>query len=56
MPVNRAGEQHIAMLGESGSGMTVMLSSFYGATQESQYLEKSLFHVVPYDIGQSGGQ
>jgi len=43
------------MFGESGSGKTVMLSSFYGATQESQYLQKSLFHVVPDDIGQSGG-
>ncbi|MBT2554485.1 ATP/GTP-binding protein [Arthrobacter sp. ISL-5] len=52
MPVKRAGEQHIAVFGESGSGKTVMISSFYGATQESQYLQKSLFHVVPDDIGQ----
>lgn len=48
----RAGEQHIAVFGESGSGKTVMISSFYGATQESHYLQKSLFHVVPDDIGQ----
>jgi hypothetical protein len=52
MELSRAGEQHIAVFGESGSGKTVMLSSFYGATQESQYLQKSLFHVVPDDIGQ----
>lgn len=52
MEVSRAREQHIAVFGESGSGKTVMLSSFYGATQESQYLQKSLFHVVPDDIGQ----
>ncbi|WP_144672868.1 ATP/GTP-binding protein [Arthrobacter sp. U41] len=52
MPVKRAGEQHIAVFGESGSGKTVLISSFYGATQESPYLQKSLFHVVPDDIGQ----
>ena len=52
MELSRAREQHIAVFGESGSGKTVMLSSFYGATQESQYLQKSLFHVVPDDIGQ----
>lgn len=44
--------QQIAVFGESGSGKTVMLSSFYGATQESQYRQKSLFHVVADDIGQ----
>ncbi|MHA7298833.1 TRAFAC clade GTPase domain-containing protein [Pseudarthrobacter sp. MDT3-1] len=52
MELGRAREQHIAVFGESGSGKTVMLSSFYGATQESQYLQKSLFNVVPDDIGQ----
>lgn len=52
MELNRALEQHIAVFGESGSGKTVMLSSFYGATQEPQYLQKSLFHVLPSDIGQ----
>ncbi|NED15667.1 ATP/GTP-binding protein [Streptomyces sp. SID9124] len=45
-------EQHIAVFGESGSGKTVMLSSFYGATQEPQYLQKSLFHVVADEMGQ----
>jgi ABC-type lipoprotein export system ATPase subunit len=33
MQLKRALEQHIAVFGESGSGKTVMLSSFYGATQ-----------------------
>ena len=45
-------EQHIAVFGESGSGKTVLVSSFYGATQEAQFLSESLFHVVAEDIGQ----
>ncbi|MFD0521103.1 hypothetical protein [Paractinoplanes durhamensis] len=40
------------MFGESGSGKTVLLSSFYGATQEPQYLQNNLFDVVADDIGQ----
>jgi hypothetical protein len=52
MQLKRALEQHVAVFGESGSGKTVMLSSFYGATQEPEYLQKSLFHVVTDDIGQ----
>jgi len=53
MKVKRAAlEQHIAVFGESGSGKTVLVSSFYGATQESQFLKQSLFHVVADDIGQ----
>lgn len=52
MRVSRALEQQIAVFGESGSGKTVLLSSFYGETQEPQYLQKSLFHVVADDIGQ----
>ena len=50
--MKRALEQQIAVFGESGSGKTVMLSSFYGATQEPQYLKKSLFHVIADDAGQ----
>lgn len=45
-------EQRIAVFGESGSGKTVLVSSFYGATQEPQFLKQSLFHVVADDIGQ----
>lgn len=44
-------EQHIAVFGESGSGKTVLLSSFYGATQEHDFLKESLFNVVADDIG-----
>lgn len=50
--MNNELEQQIAVFGESGSGKTVLLSSFYGATQEPQYLSDSLFHVVASDIGQ----
>lgn len=52
MKLSRALEQQIAVFGESGSGKTVMLSSFYGGTQEPQYLQKNVFHVVADDIGQ----
>ncbi|GGR77875.1 ATP-binding protein [Micromonospora fulviviridis] len=45
-------DQHIAVFGESGSGKTVMLSSFYGATQEPDYLRESLFNIVADDQGQ----
>lgn len=52
MKLSRALEQQIAVFGESGSGKTVMISSFYGAAQEPHYLEENLFHVVADDIGQ----
>lgn len=52
MELKRALEQHIAVFGESGSGKTVMISSFYGAKQESQYLKDSLFHVLADETGQ----
>lgn len=45
-------EQNIAVFGESGSGKTVLLSSFYGATQEPSFLSDSLYQVLPDDIGQ----
>ena len=44
-------EQHIAVFGESGSGKTVMVSCFYGATQEAQFLNSSLFNVTADDVG-----
>src|SRR5690349_17104486 len=34
---SRIREQHIAVFGESGSGKTVLLSSFFGPTQEGAY-------------------
>lgn len=52
MQLKRALEQHIAVFGESGSGKTVMISSFYGAKQEPQFLKDSLFHVVADETGQ----
>lgn len=52
MKTSRTLEQHIAVFGESGSGKTVMLSSFYGAAQESQYLQRNLFRVVADDPSQ----
>jgi hypothetical protein len=52
MQVKKAAlEQHIAVFGESGSGKTVLLSSFYGAAQEHRFLKESLFNVVADDIG-----
>ena len=45
-------EQHIAVFGESGSGKTVLVSSFYGATQEPQFLKSSLFDVTADNTGQ----
>ena len=48
----RVRDQHIAVFGESGSGKTVLVSSFYGAAQESSFLKTSLFHVVADDSGQ----
>lgn len=52
MSSNRALEQHIAVFGESGSGKTVMVSSFYGAAQEPEYRKKSPFYVVADETGQ----
>ncbi|MGP9747303.1 hypothetical protein [Brachybacterium sp. AOP29-B2-41] len=46
-------EQHIAVFGESGSGKTVLLSSFYGATQDPAFIKDNEFNVVADDTGQS---
>ena len=45
-------EQHIAVFGESRSGKTVLVSSFYGATQEPQSMQSSLFDVIADNPGQ----
>jgi hypothetical protein len=42
-------EQNLAVFGESGSGKTVLLSSFYGASQESSFLAESLYKVLADD-------
>lgn len=52
MGSNRVLEQHIAVFGESGSGKTVMLSSFYGSEQEPQNIKAGAFNVVAEDAGQ----
>lgn len=52
MKLTKVLEQHIAVFGESGSGKTVMVSSFYGATQEPKFLQSSLFNVVADEVGQ----
>jgi Double-GTPase 2 len=48
----RVREQHIAVFGGSGSGKTVLVSSFYGAAQEQAFLKESLFNVIADDTGQ----
>lgn len=45
MQNSRKKEQHIAVFGESGSGKTVLVSSFYGAARE-QLGKENLFTVV----------
>jgi hypothetical protein len=39
-------EQHIAVFGESGSGKTVMISSFYGAAKEKSFESSSRFSII----------
>lgn len=45
--------QEIAVFGESGSGKTVLLSSFYGATQEPSFQSENTYIVVADDTTQS---
>ena len=45
-------EQNLAVFGEDGSGKTVLLSSFYGGSQEPSFLAESLYKVLADDIGQ----
>lgn len=52
MKSTRTLDQHIAVFGESGSGKTVLISSFYGAAQEPQARQENLFHVVADEIGE----
>lgn len=52
MQVKSLLEQHIAVFGGTGSGKTVLLSSFYGAAQEPNYLQRSPFNVLAEDFGQ----
>lgn len=45
-------QQHIAVFGESGSGKTVLLSSFYGLMREERTQERISLDVVADDAGQ----
>lgn len=45
-------EQNIAVFGEQGSGKTVLISSFYGATQEPSFQDKSIYKVLADDSAQ----
>lgn len=47
----RVREQHIAVFGEAGSGKTVLVSSFYGPTQQGSY-SNDLWDLVADDVGQ----
>jgi hypothetical protein len=47
----RGREQHIAVFGEAGSGKTVLVSSFFGPTQEGSYANE-LWDLVADDTGQ----
>lgn len=51
-PLRVAREQQIAVFGESGSGKTVLLSSFYGAAQEPAVVQNSLYKVTADDAAQ----
>lgn len=45
-------EQDIAVFGERGSGKTVLLSSFFGATQEPSWRDQNIYKVVADDTAQ----
>lgn len=47
----RVRDQHIAVFGESGSGKTVLVSSFFGPTQEGSY-KNDLWDLVADNTGQ----
>lgn len=47
----RVRDQHIAVFGQSGSGKTVLISSFFGRTQEGSY-KNDLWDLVADDTGQ----
>lgn len=52
MQVSKSIDQHIAVFGESGSGKTVLISSFYGPTQERGFKQENLYSVSATNAGQ----
>lgn len=46
-------DQHIAVFGGSGSGKTVLVSSFYGVANEQSFQRQHIYRVVADDTGQS---
>jgi ABC-type dipeptide/oligopeptide/nickel transport system ATPase component len=54
-PKKVAREQHIAVFGESGSGKTVLVSSFYGSALEPSFADSSLFNIVADDVAAGRG-
>lgn len=52
MKLDKSLEEHVAVFGESGSGKTVLLSSFYGATQQPRFWESNFVEVTALDVGQ----
>ena len=52
MKIQRILDQDIAVFGESGSGKTVLLSSFYGSSQEREFAKFSDHTVLAQDPGQ----
>jgi hypothetical protein len=46
MKKSRDLEKHIAVFGETGSGKTVLISSFYGAAQERLNIEKAGYNIL----------
>lgn len=52
LPQTKYRDQRIAVFGESGSGKTVLLSSFYGSAQEPEFLHSSEFRIGADNPGQ----
>lgn len=52
MAQTRKKEQHVAVFGESGSGKTVLISSFFGGATEHKSSRNKPFKVVADDVGQ----
>lgn len=46
MAKNKTARQKLAVFGQSGSGKTVLMSSFYGPTQEPELMDKSIYEVL----------